>query len=91
MTISQLIEYVGNEHCQIQWLHECQKRAQSRKDHTEITFGTNGISTQELAVMALDGRHPKNVGIVIWMPAERLPEEVKTKLGINPKQPTVVS
>lgn len=81
MTIIELLEHVGQENIMLQWLPECQIRAQSTKQGAQITFGTTGVSTNELAAEALTGQPPKNLGMILWLPVERLPEAIKAKLS----------
>lgn len=81
MTIAELINHIGSEHIKVQWLPECQKSAYARKNHTEITFATNGVTCSEFAAEVIHGKPPTNVGLVVWLPVERLPDEIKTRLG----------
>ena len=67
MKLSELLERAGED---VQWqlLHECFISAQSTKRGTQVTFGTQAITTHELVTEDF-----KNVGLIIWIPKEKWP------------------
>lgn len=68
MTIPELIQQAGDK-VQWQWLAEAFVGAQKTKKGTQITFGTRAVTAMELAT-----GDEKYVGIVVWIPKDKMPE-----------------
>lgn len=71
MTLSELIEHVGNENVEFQMLDRNTKNikaAQKGKD-AEITF----VTSDEKALDTMTGRN-RFCGMILWLPRERMPK-----------------
>lgn len=68
MTLSELIEHVGNENVEMQYLTEGKLDMQAGKRDGSVTFWTGLDKVHDL----MSGER-KYTGIVIWLPTERLP------------------
>lgn len=69
MRLSELIAVVGDEHIQMQNLLESMDEIRQMKNgDTKISFFTNQITATEVAQHAA-----KKVGLVIWLPRDRIP------------------
>jgi hypothetical protein len=69
MKLSELIAHVGDEHIKIQNVLDSATEVKMRKGgDTQITFLTNAITATEVALNSTS-----KVGLVIWLPKERLP------------------
>jgi hypothetical protein len=64
-----LIQAVGDDHIQFQALAECMISVNAKRGHGEITFGT---TMDKCAGFAL-GESSQYVGLVVWLPRDRLP------------------
>lgn len=73
MKLSELIQHVGDEHVQIQNLDNSLIKAKTAATDGEITFATDKSKVIERAV----GKKPSHVGLVVWLPRERLPESMR--------------
>jgi hypothetical protein len=73
MKLSELIQLVGDEHVQLQNIDESLIKARAGTHDGEITFATDKAKVIERAV----GRKPSHVGLVVWLPRERLPESMR--------------
>lgn len=73
MKLSALIAAVGDEHIGVQSLStDAVSYDYGRKKGATITFATDSARVQEM----LTGQ-PKYVGMVIWIPKDKIPDEVK--------------
>ena len=68
LKLSELILHVGDEHIQIQNVLACATEVNLRKGVTYITFGTEAISAVDVM-----GRKETKIGLVIWLPKDRMP------------------
>ena len=66
MKLSTLIELVGDENVEFQYLHECFVSAQSTKKGVQVTFGTAAISQAEML-----SRELEKVCLIVWIPKDR--------------------
>lgn len=73
MKLSELIEHVGNDHVQIQDLAQSLVSAKAKTNDGEITFATDHSKVVQLST----GQKPDHVGIVVWLPRNRLPEHLR--------------
>lgn len=69
MTISELIDRVGNENVEVQWLDMDLIEAELDKWGAWIKFATDPA---KVTAMACDTE--KHIGIVIWLPKEKMPD-----------------
>ncbi len=66
--IIELLTRIGEEHIRLQNLVESATNFASRKrGHTAITFLTQEMEPNEIAA-----GNPRNVGLVLWLPADRV-------------------
>lgn len=72
MKLSELIEHVGDDNVQVQWIRESFVSAESRKGDGEITFATDGGKV----IGFTEGNDSEFVGLVVWLPRQRLPERM---------------
>lgn len=71
MSLTELIAAVGQEHIEVQFLHESMVRANHNvKKASTITF-----ATAPQKVLDLMRTEKKFVGVILWFPAERMPKE----------------
>ncbi len=68
MKLSELIQHVGDENVELQNLEVSMLGFEKRGLNTEITFGTTAVSAEELMI----GKPPL-LGLVIWIPRDKLP------------------
>ena len=69
MKLSDLIAHVGDGHIQLQNLLDSAQGVQQMKNgDTKISFFTNQITATEVATGTT-----KKLGLVIWLPRDRLP------------------
>lgn len=66
MKLHELIQSAGNA-IQWQWLSDAFIRASQTKRGTDITFGTQAVSAIEMV-----NHSEKYVGIIVWIPKEKL-------------------
>jgi hypothetical protein len=71
MKLSELIAAVGDEYVQFQRLDETLLNADSTKNGTKITFVTQALNPGHV----LTGTGP--VGLVVWLPRDKLAEALK--------------
>ena len=69
MTLTELLEKIGNENLQLQLIHESFVAVKECKDDIEITFATEKRNTP------LEGSC--RAGIVVWMDSEKYNEAIK--------------
>ncbi len=74
MTLSELIKHVGDENVQMQNLAASLIGFEKRGHHTEITFGTEAVSAIELMTNSTP-----LMGLVIWLPRDKLPNKNETE------------
>lgn len=72
MTLSELIEEVGNENVEFQNLMQGDLDLKRRKRDGEITFYTGLDKVDDL----MSGGD-KWLGLVVWLPKDKLPENLK--------------
>lgn len=72
MSIVELINAVGVDDTQVQYLDKCMESARKVKAGTCITFGTTAVSALEL----LNG-DSKMAGMVVWFPRDKLKKALK--------------
>lgn len=75
MNIIQFLDEVGHTKLTFQVLNECIKGATTRRGHTEVRFGTQMISPNDLI------GPPSKVGIILWMSKEDFDRAAKTVGG----------
>lgn len=69
MKLSELILHVGDRNVMVQRLDTSLVSSKTnRKGVTQITFATDQIHTNDLMYGP-----PSKVGLVVWLPAERMP------------------
>ncbi len=72
MKLSEIILAVGDEHIQLQNLLDSTADIRMMKNgDTKISFFTNQITATEVATASA-----KKLGLVIWLPWDRLPPEI---------------
>lgn len=76
MSIVEMLAHVGAENISWQRLATDTNDMGIRKSKGFITFGTDGSTI----IDQLNGQESKQVGIVLWMDRERLPEHLRNKL-----------
>lgn len=69
MTISELIDHVGDENVEIQWLNMNLIEAKLDKGRAWIKFATDPAKVQ---AMACDTE--KHFGLVVWLPRDKMPD-----------------
>lgn len=69
MTLSELIEHVGNEHIEFQRLDQGRLDLNTGKRDGKVTFWTGLDKVTDL----MNGSK-RFVGLVVWLPAERMPK-----------------
>lgn len=73
MKLSELVAYVGDENITVQRVDQfIDAKYKSKTGDIEITFATNAITVDELL-----GRHPRNIGLIVWLPVNKLPETMR--------------
>ncbi|AHF89532.1 hypothetical protein OPIT5_03950 [Opitutaceae bacterium TAV5] len=77
MKLSELIQHVGDECIQMQNLEQSLVRVVQKKNDGEITFATSKGKASQLAKCAVLGGKPDHVGLVVWLPREKLPESMR--------------
>jgi len=73
MKLSELILHVGDENVQIQNIEESCLGAKMIRGGTKLTIGTNAVSPKDI----LFPKQAKMRGIIVWMPVEKLPENLR--------------
>lgn len=73
LSILKLIQHVGEENVQCQSLHQSLSSANSGKNGSTITFFTDKAKAQDLMTHAAIGADLEWVGMVVWMPKNKLP------------------
>ncbi len=63
-SLSELIEEIGNENVTVQTLHNSMDKADYNKGHTKITFGTDGLSPNDLV-------DNKKTALIVWVDSDR--------------------
>lgn len=76
MKMSELIAAVGDENITFQNLIEDAHTVEKTKAGTKITFYTDAIQAEEL----LGGRVTKKLGLVVWLPRDRVDAAIKKAL-----------
>ena len=76
MGISELMATVGDENIEFQVLDTALIEANVDKAEAEITFGTQ---PDKVMNFLLDN-HRKYVGLVVWLPIEKMPEKLRPKV-----------
>ena len=61
----ELLDAVGADNLTYQKLDDCLLRARSVKRGVDITFGTNVVTAEDLAL-----GDPSHVGFIVWVPIE---------------------
>ncbi len=75
ITLSALFKHIGEDNCKIQWLNAALVGAETdRLGDTKITFATRQVQSGDFL---LEGAAPKKVGLIIWLPVDRLPKELR--------------
>lgn len=72
MKLSELIHYVGDEHIEIQWLHESSVVGETGPDGSTVSFATKAGK-----VVSMSDIEPEFAGVVLWIPMNRLPEKMQ--------------
>lgn len=92
MKLSELIACVGDDHVNVQNLQESMVSISHSKNTSTISFGTSRDKGQSIAMAALTGAKPEFIGLIVWIPRERLPNEANlspTETASN-TQPMIV-
>ena len=76
MSIIEMLQHVGADNITFQRLATDTKDMGIKKSKGFITFGTDSSVIMD----AMSGMQSKQVGIVVWMDRERLPEDLRDKL-----------
>lgn len=73
MSITELLNEIGADKIQVQFLDECATDFEYNSKGTFVTFGTHAISVSEMAagVMTKPGPVGGNMGIVCWVPRDK--------------------
>ncbi|QYY35286.1 hypothetical protein [Ruficoccus sp. ZRK36] len=72
MKLSDLIQHVGDENVECQIVSQSLISAKVKKGMGELT-----IATDQAKVMNLGGiGRAKHVGLLVWLPADRLPTDI---------------
>lgn len=75
MTIIELLEHVGVDDIMVQMLKSNCTGAKVRKSgEVEVSFMTAETSVAEVCGLT---NPPKKVGLVVWLPYDKLPESMK--------------
>lgn len=77
MKLSEMILHVGDENVTIQNLASDMTQFTSGKKDSKITFCTSKENGQQLARHAATGKKPDMIGLVVWLPRNKLPEELQ--------------
>jgi len=80
MKMSELIAAVGDEHVIFQNLLNDAQSIDKTKHGTKITFYTDAIQAEEL----LGGGKSKNMGLVLWLPQERVDAAIAAEKASKP-------
>lgn len=64
MSIAELINAIGVENIQVQFLYECMTNVQSTKHGSKVTFATTALSPGTVA------SNSGPVGVVLWVPRD---------------------
>jgi hypothetical protein len=75
MKLSELIQYIGDDHVELQTMARSLVRASIKKKDGEVTFAAD---REKVAAMCGVGK-PTHMGLVLWLPIDRLPEEIRPK------------
>jgi hypothetical protein len=70
-SIVDILQAVGPENVTFQMLSASLLKSMDGKKYTRVTFATD-ISTADIA-----GRPPKQIGMIVWMPADKMEEAKK--------------
>lgn len=73
LSIVDLVTHVGAENIQVQNVMSNATDYKDGKKCATITFATDPATVQELMQASVMGRKSKIVGLVLWMPADKLP------------------
>lgn len=84
MKMSELILAVGDENVQIQNLLNDAHSIDKTKHGTKITFYTNAILAEELLLIAGSASKTKMMGLVLWLPRDKVDAAVAAKKGAKP-------
>lgn len=74
ISLSQMFKKIGNENLKFQMLGSSLIKVYQKKDHAEITFGTQAISATEIAIDS--GR----VGMIVWVERKDYDKFVKENI-----------
>lgn len=77
MKLSTLISTVGDENVAFQPLTGSFIRGHLTKHDAEITFATDKGKGQDLITAIATGGQPSQVGLIVWLPRDKLPPELK--------------
>lgn len=68
MKLSELINHVGDENIKVQYVdHFITAKNKKKTKDTEVTFATKETTVDELM-----GRRPRNLGLIIWLPMDKI-------------------
>ena len=73
MSISELINHVGDDNIQCQHLQSSLIRAELKKRDGEVTFATD---RDKVAALCGVGK-PSHICMIVWLPIDKLPEEIR--------------
>ena len=79
MKLSELIQHVGDDHVQLQNLAGSLIRASMKTRDGEVTFATDRDKVGALCGVGKS----THMGLVVWLPIERLPENMRPKSQEN--------
>jgi len=80
MKLSELIIHVGDDHVQLQRLDSSLVGGQVKKQDAELTFATDRQKGMALVGVG----EQTHIGLIVWLPVERLPESMRPKKGVQP-------
>lgn len=72
MKMSELILAVGDDNVKFQNLLSDATSIDKTKQGTKITFYTDGVSAEEIALNGGSASKTKNMGLVLWLPRDKV-------------------
>lgn len=77
MSITELCQHVGDDNIQCQIVSQSLVKGEVKKHDGEITFATDRDKVMPLCGVGKQ----THVGFIVWLPVDRLPENMKPKGG----------
>jgi len=76
MKLSELIAEVGDENVRFQYLASSFVKASNGRNGATVTFATDAQKAVELMHSAVSWAKPEYVGLVVWIPRNKIPKEL---------------